>query len=194
MDILLKKMLNERVHLAKEGKIKNQKDPEKYREDERPFDIPSGWEWARFPVVCSYKPGKTPSTKNPVYWSQSESDVPWVSISDMEHFERVNKTQKTVTQEAIDQVFKCPPVSAGTILMSFKLTVGKISILDFDAYHNEAIISIEPFTGMDRDYLFKILPARALAGNTKRAIMGKTLTTNPHQLCSRKLRLKKEAY
>lgn len=173
--VLLEKIAEEKARLIKEKKIKKQKKLPEIIEEEKPFELSEGWEWARLPDVCSYKPGKTPSTKNPVYWSEDENDMPWVSISDMEHFGRVSDTKKRITQAAIDQVFKYDVIPAGSLLMSFKLTLGKISILDNDAYHNEAIISIQPFSGIDKNYLFKFLPARALAGNTKNAIMGNTL-------------------
>ena len=137
--------------------------------------MPNGWEWGRLPGISNYKPGKTPSTKNPIFWSDNEDEIPWVSISDMEHFGFVKSTTKKITQEAVDQVFKYESIAAGSLLMSFKLTIGKISILNIDAYHNEAIISIQPFSGINRDYLFKILPTRAQAGNTKNALMGNTL-------------------
>ena len=172
---LLKKIAKEKVRLSKLGLIKNKKAPPEIQNEEEPFDLPEGWEWARFPSVCDYMPGKTPSTKNPVFWSDRGEGFPWISISDMEHFGLIRESAKHITQKASDQVFKHDPISAGSLLMSFKLTVGKIAILDVDAYHNEAIISIQPFTGISRDYLFKFLPTRALAGNTKRAIMGNTL-------------------
>ena len=62
--------------------------------------------------------------------------------------------------------------------MSFKLTIGRVSILDIDAVHNEAIISIYPFINTNnimQDYLFKILPFITQWGNSKNAIKGQTL-------------------
>ena len=64
--------------------------------------------------------------------------------------------------------------------MSFKLTVGKVSILGIDAYHNEGIISIYPLindNNIMRDYLFFILPLISQYGNTKSAIKGNTLNS-----------------
>jgi type I restriction enzyme S subunit len=173
--VLLKNLSIEKERLIKAGEIKKHDPIKKVSEVEKPFDLPNGWEWARLPEVCTYKPGKTPSTKNPIYWSDNVADIPWVSISDMNNFGLITNTKKRITQIAIEHVFKYNIIPRGTLLMSFKLTVGKISILDVDAYHNEAIISILPFIGMNRDYLFKFLPNRALAGNTKSAIMGDTL-------------------
>ena len=68
--------------------------------------------------------------------------------------------------------------------MSFKLTIGKVSILMADAFHNEAIISIYPymnFGNIIRDYLFKILPWSTQAGDMKSAIKGSTLNSDSIQ-------------
>ncbi len=175
--VLLERIAAEKAQLVKDKKIKKPKTLRDISEDEKPFELPEGWEWSRFPNVAYYQVGKTPATKNDAYWDSSESGIPWVSIADLNHFDSVIGTNKKISKEAADSVFKCKPVSAGTILMSFKLTVGKISILRTDSYHNEAIISIYPFTGIFQHYLFKILPSRALAGNTKSAIMGNTLNS-----------------
>ncbi|MCE5211524.1 MAG: restriction endonuclease subunit S [Deltaproteobacteria bacterium] len=176
--VLLEKIAKEKARLIKEGKIKKEKPLPAISDEEKPFALPKGWEWARLPDISAYKPGKTPSTKNPIYWSNDSTGIPWVSISDMKHFGLITDTDKRITQAAVDQIFKYDVTPAGSLLMSFKLTVGKISILDIDAYHNEAIISIQPFMGLSRDYLFKFLPKRALAGNTKSAIMGNTLNAD----------------
>ena len=64
--------------------------------------------------------------------------------------------------------------------MSFKLSIGKTSILDIDAYHNEAIITIRPVIDKEyamRNYLFKVLPLIANLGESKDAIKGKTLNS-----------------
>ena len=64
------------------------------------------------------------------------------------------------------------------MLMSFKLTIGKVSILGIDAVHNEAIISIYPYIDANkiiRDYLYKVLPFISQHGDFNTAIKGKTL-------------------
>ena len=63
--------------------------------------------------------------------------------------------------------------------MSFKLTVGKCSILNIDAFHNEGIISIYPKYDSEilKNYLMKILPFMTKYGDTKGAIKGNTLNS-----------------
>lgn len=175
---LLKKIAAEKAQLIKDGKIKKTKPLPEITDDEKPFELPKGWEWAYLPNVCFYNVGKTPSTKNSAFWTESPDGFPWISIADLNHDSTVQATSKKITIEAVDKVFKSEPASKGSILMSFKLTVGKVSILEMDAYHNEAIISINCFKGFNNKYLFKVLPERANSGNSKRAIMGYTLNSS----------------
>ena len=172
---LLSKTKALREQLIVEGKLRRQKQAESTKEIEKPYEIPDSWCWASLPDVASYNPGKTPSTKAPQFWATGTSGIPWVSIADLNHNSSVRDTSKAVTQIAASEVFRSEPTAPGTILMSFKLTVGKVSINEVPVYHNEAIISIFPFSGVNRDYLFKVLPMLALGGKTKRAIMGNTL-------------------
>ena len=140
-----------------------------------PFDIPSNWAWIKLPDVANYKTGRTPSTKNSNYWAKNSEGIPWVSIADLNHKGFVHDTSKAVSLKAKTDVFRSDPVEAGTILMSFKLTVGKTSILQIDAFHNEAIIGVLPKTCIQKEFLFHLLPLMSQWGVTKDAIKGKTL-------------------
>ncbi|EGQ8186775.1 restriction endonuclease subunit S [Vibrio parahaemolyticus] len=173
--VLLERIAQEKAQLVKEKKIKKPKKLPNISDEEKPFDLPNGWKWVRFPDVAHYEPGKTPATKNSLYWDETGSGIPWVSIADLNDKSTVSVSTKKISDIAVEQVFKRTPIPAGTMLMSFKLTVGKISILNVDAFHNEAIISVFPYTGVLQSYLFKVLPSRANSGNKKNAIMGFTL-------------------
>lgn len=172
---LLEQVTALREKLVTEGKLRKLKQRFPAEGADKPFEIPGSWTWATLPDVASYTPGKTPSTKDPKFWATGTPGIPWVSIADLNHYGTVQETTKGVTQAAAKEVFKSGLIEPGSILMSFKLTVGKISITEIPVYHNEAIISITPFEGVNREYLFKVMPIVALGGNTKRAIMGNTL-------------------
>ena len=147
--------------------------------NEVPFDIPESWEWVRFKNLVNYSMGKTPPRKEAIYWD--DSDIPWVSISDMISDGIVKETKEKVNIYAAESVFKGKLSKAGTLLMSFKLTVGKVSILGIDAFHNEAIISIYPYVDTDKietNYLFATLPLLSQSGDTKSAIKGSTLNSD----------------
>lgn len=120
--------------------------------------------------------GKTPSRGEQIYWSNGTHN--WVSISDMVEGGTIKTVKEKVSDMAVNEIFKCYPSPKGSLLMSFKLTVGRTSILGIDAYHNEAIITIVPYADVDnifRDYLFYILPTISNSGDSKDAIKGKTL-------------------
>ena len=194
--VLLEKIKQEKEQLIKDKKIKRNKNESIiYREnnhfyekigkkepvcidDEIPFEIPESWEWVRFGSVVNFSMGKTPQRKNPEFWDNST--IPWVSIADMVDGGLIYNTKEKVNDYAISKSFKGKIVPKETLLMSFKLTVGKVSILKINAVHNEAIISINPLIDLDnsfRDYLFYILPLVSQNGDTKTAIKGKTLNS-----------------
>ena len=147
--------------------------------DEVPFEIPESWEWVRFKDLVNYSMGKTPPRKESEYWEKP--CYPWVSIADMIDGTTITSAKEGVNQYSSDKVFKGKISPSGTLLMSFKLTVGKVSILGMDAFHNEAIISIFPYIGdknATRDYLFNTLPLLSQEGDTKTAIKGNTLNSD----------------
>ena len=166
----------EKQELIKEGKLKKQKELSEIAEDEIPFEIPTAWKWVKLGNVINYFMGKTPPRAEPEWWGR---DIPWVSISDMSDYGFIKMSKELVSTKAINEKFT--RISrAGTLLMSFKLTVGRTSILNIDAVHNEAIISIIPFIDCDnslRDYLFYVLPFLTQWGDSRNAIKGKTLNS-----------------
>lgn len=97
----------------------------------------------------------------------------------MKEYGRIKTTKEKISDNAAEALMgTCSPV--GTLLMSFKLTIGRTSILDIEAYHNEAIVSIYPFLDYQfalKEYLFYVLPILANMGDSKDAIKGKTLNS-----------------
>lgn len=148
--------------------------PENY-----PFDIPETWKWAKLGDIAQLKMGKTPARSENIYWSTS-SNISWVSIADMVNNDFTKTTKETISSIGLKEKFDNKLSPRGTLLMSFKLTIGKVSILDIDAVHNEAIVSIYPYIDSEnilRNYLFKTLPLLVEYANTKGAIKGKTLNS-----------------
>ena len=175
----LEEIKKEKTKFIKEGKIKKEKTLPEITEDEIPFDIPENWCWCRLGEIVNYKMGKTPPRAESEWWGD-KNDIPWISIADMVADGHINKTKEFMSWKAIKEVFNNTVSKAGTLIMSFKLTVGRVSILDIDATHNEAIISIYPYIDSDyctRNYLFKVLPLLSQNGETKDAIKGRTLNS-----------------
>ena len=194
---LLEQIKAEKRKLVKEGKLKKSAlsdsvifrgDDNKYYEqigancnditDEIPFDLPYNWCWCRFSNIVSMTIGKTPARGEQNYWINGKYN--WVSISDMVDGGTISTTKEKVSDLAVKEIFSAPISEKGSLLMSFKLSIGKTSILDINAYHNEAIITIRPVIDKEyaiRNYLFKVLPLIANLGESKDAIKGKTLNS-----------------
>ena len=192
---LLEQIRQEKQKLVKEGKLKKSAltdsviykgDDNKYYEqvgneniditEEIPFDLPENWTWVRFGQYVRMSIGKTPPRGETKYWANGK--YPWVSISDMSDYGLVTTTKESVSEYAKSLFGEISPV--GILIMSFKLTVGRTSLLNTSAYHNEAIISIYPFVDKNyqaRNFLFHILPIISNLGDTKDAIKGKTLNS-----------------
>jgi type I restriction enzyme, S subunit len=143
------------------------------------FKNKNDWKWVKLGEICELELGKTPPSKDLKYWSRSNDDYQWVSITDMSKNKLV-ETERKVTKIAFDSIFRSKIRKKGTLLMSFKLTIGKVIFLPFDAFHNEAIVSILPkkHDEVSLKYLFYILPKIALSGGSKKAIKGNTLNKN----------------
>lgn len=171
------------IQLEKKSKgFYDNKKMEPITEDLIPYDIPENWRWVRFGDIAEYNMGKTPPRAEAEWW---KPEHPWVSIADMPENGHITSTKEWVSTNAIIKKFGNKVSKAGTMIMSFKLTVGRVSILDIDAVHNEAIISIYPFCDADKSiqsYLFKLLPTVTQYGDTKNAIKGKTL--NNTSICN----------
>lgn len=143
---------------------------------DKPFDLPENWKWINFGDLVHFKIGKTPARGNTAFWDKGI--YPWVSLADMNNDRLLNTTKETISEEAKNIAFKGGISPRGTLIMSFKLTIGKLAILDMDAFHNEAIISIYPNHSESdtvRDYLYYIINALDLLRDTKAAIKGATL-------------------
>ena len=195
--VLLERIHAEKQRLIKEGKIKKDKndsvifkgDDNRYYEkvgsevkditNDLPFEIPDSWAWARFSQIVSFELGKTPDRHTDKFWSNGR--YPWFAISDLQERSIVSSTKEKISAVALKEKFAGKLVPQGTLLMSFKLTVGRTSILGVDAVHNEAIISVFPIIAdkdTTRNFLFNTLSLIVEYVETTDAIKGATLNSS----------------
>ena len=136
-----------------------------------------GAEWLERPFaeVADYNVGRTPARANAAYWDQTGDVEPWVTISDMPAYGVIKSTKESISGGAFGRVFGGCAVPAGTLIMSFKLTIGRVATLGIPAVHNEAIISIFPKPGIDQRYLGYYLSQVDYTQFQDRQIKGNTL-------------------
>ena len=119
--------------------------------------IPEHWETKRFKdVFRKYTTGLTPESKVEENFSDDERFT-WVTIGDMTSrviFESAMSLSEKVVIE------KQPVISPkGSLLFSFKLSIGKTAFAGKDLYTNEAIVSIPPTKYADLDYFYYTIPS-----------------------------------
>ena len=118
--------------------------------------------------------GKTPSRANSHYWDQD--GYKWASISDMGAWEKYSgETAEHISMEAVSCT-GIKPVPKNTIIMSFKLSIGRTCITTSDLYTNEAIMAFLPLTdAFNLDYLHFYIANYNWSNGAKQAVKGATL-------------------
>ena len=119
--------------------------------------------------------GKTPARANEEYWNDGSN--PWVSIADLSSYNKyVTGTKETITDLGVAKS-GIKVVPANTVIMSFKLSLGKTAITTAPVYTNEAIMAFIPNGRyeVDTDYLYHLFSGRDWSKGTNRAVMGATL-------------------
>ena len=101
--------------------------------------IPEGWKVGRADVFYQINIGKTPPRKEHKWFSTNPADKIWVSIANMGNSGIfISDSSEYLTKEAVDR-HNIIMVPRNTILLSFKLTVGRVAIADKELTTNEAI-------------------------------------------------------
>lgn len=119
--------------------------------------------------------GKTPSRDNSSYWKKSENK--WISIADLTNSGKyISNTKETLSDSAVAEsgIKKIP---ANTVIMSFKLSLGKVAITEKEMYSNEAIMAFidKGVEKISPEYLYYLLRAKDWSKGTNKAVMGATL-------------------
>ena len=119
--------------------------------------MPSNWEICEAQKYFNINIGKTPPRNEMRWFSQKSTDCKWASISDLGKCGLfINDTSEYLTKDAVE-TFNIIVVPKGTILLSFKLTLGRVSITTCPLTTNEAIARFLINHDYEREYLYLLL-------------------------------------
>src|SRR5450759_3559825 len=105
--------------------------------------MPDGWVDAVLGDVADITIGRTPPRDDPRYWT-TDLTRPFCTIADMDAGVIVPRREGVTAAAETDG--RAKRMSAGSLLLSFKLTIGRVGIAGVDLFPNEAIARIEPRT------------------------------------------------
>ena len=153
--VLLEEIKKEKEQLIKEKKIKREKPLPEITEEEKPFEIPKGWEWVRLGDIGSYKKGPFGSTiTKSMFVPKSDNAI--------KVYEQKNAIQKNwtlgdyyVTKEYFEDKLKGFEVFEGDIIVSCAGTIGETYIMPPGIERgviNQALMKMNIFTGINIDY------------------------------------------
>ena len=116
--------------------------------------VPEGWEKNCAEKFFEITIGKTPPRTEKRCFTTGKNGIPWVSIADMGNSEMfVLNTAENLTDDAIKQ-YNVKVIPKNTVLLSFKLTVGRVAIASTDICTNEAIAHFKGRRECEREYTY----------------------------------------
>ncbi|WP_346767016.1 restriction endonuclease subunit S [Vibrio sp. 2-1(7)] len=154
---LLKRITEEKAQIVKEKKIKKEKVLPPISEDEKPFELPSGWEWCRLGQIGYDLGGGTPSKSNSKYW---DGEIPWVSPKDMK-VDFIESAIDTVTEKAIKETtIKLIPKNSLLMVVRGMILAHSfpVALTNRDVVINQDMKALV-FSNIDPHYLLTVMKA-----------------------------------
>ena len=129
----------------------------------------------RLSDIYNLQMGKTPSRDNEAYWKEGEYE--WISIADLSKCEKyISQTKEKISKKAVE-ASGIHIIPAETVIMSFKLSIGKVAITQKALFSNEAIMAFidKKVVSISPQYAYYLFSAQKWDAGTNRAVMGSTL-------------------
>ena len=133
------------------------------------------WKTVRLGDVFDLQMGKTPERKNLDFFSTTDNK--WISIADISKADKyIFETKEFISDEAVKKS-GIKQIPANTVIMSFKLSIGKTAITKGPMYSNEAIMAFLPNGKyeVDNDFLYHLFSNKDWSEGSNKAVKGITL-------------------
>ena len=135
---------------------------------------PDGWRETSLGEIARVEIGRTPARKEKSYWDpEKTTNNRWATIRDVKS-KFVGETAEHISEIGVRHS-RAQLIPTGTLLMSFKLTLGRAAITSYPMYTNEALAAFYHNNGASTEYLYYLLPNLALEKSSDRAVKGRTL-------------------
>ncbi|GAB4591049.1 restriction endonuclease subunit S [Edwardsiella tarda] len=153
--VLLERIAAEKARLVKEKKIKKSKALPEISEEEKPFELPEGWIWARLNDLGDWGAGATPTRSNSDFYG---GNIPWFKSGELTS-DYIFKSEESVTELALSKSSLRYNDVGDVLVAMYGATIGKTAILGVKATTNQAVCACTPFDGFSNLYLLQLLKA-----------------------------------
>ena len=136
---LLKKIRIDKNRLIAECKIKRDKPLPLISDDEKPFALPQGWEWARVGSIGATQTGGTPASSKPEYF---DGNFPFIGPGQITTGGKILPPEKFISERGRLESSVAEP---GDVLMvCIGGSIGKCAAASYATAFNQQINSIHP--------------------------------------------------
>ncbi|WP_415880211.1 restriction endonuclease subunit S [Methylomonas sp. TEB] len=166
---LLKRIQAEKARLIAEGKINKDKPPAAISEDEKPFELPEGWEWVQFGEICGIERGGSP---RPIksFLTDAPEGLNWIKIGDTEQGGKyITSSSEKITRDGLS---KTRMVYPGDFLLTNSMSFGRPYITKIEGCIHDGWLRISPPESLDKDYLYSLLSSPYVFARFKAAAAG----------------------
>ncbi|PWF65461.1 restriction endonuclease subunit S [Shewanella sp. BC20] len=153
--VLLERIAAEKALLVKEKKIKKSKALPEIGEEEKLFELPDGWEWARLNDLGDWGAGATPTRSNSDFYG---GNIPWFKSGELTS-DYIFKSEESVTELALSKSSLRYNDVGDVLVAMYGATIGKTAILGVKATTNQAVCACTTFDGFLNLYLLQLLKA-----------------------------------
>lgn len=156
---LLKRIAQEKAQLVKDGKIKKQKPLPPISDEEKPFELPSGWQWCKFGLISEFINGDRGSN----YPNKNEyvvHGIPWINTGHIEKNGTLSITDMNFITEKKFNELRSGKIQSGDLVYCLRgATFGKTAFVK--PYESGAIASslmiIRPFIREMGEHIYNYL-------------------------------------
>ncbi len=153
--ILLEKIVIEREQLIADKKIKKIKKLKDIEEKEKPFSIPSHWEFVRLNDIGEWGAGATPTRGNHKYYG---GEIPWFKSGEL-NADYISEADEHVTELALKESSLRYNKAGDVLIAMYGATIGKTAILEVPATTNQAVCACTTFDDFANTFLLMLLKA-----------------------------------
>ncbi|WP_410007274.1 restriction endonuclease subunit S [Bartonella sp. HY406] len=174
--ILATEKLIANSELLKKGLMQQLLTGKKRLKDDNGFCFNENWQLNTFKETFDLRIGGTPSRSNLAYWdTEKVTNNRWLTIANLQ-YPKIYDTTEYISDLGVTKS-NATLIPAGTLVMSFKLTIGKIALLMQDCYTNEAICAliIKDRNLTNWQYVYYALQIVDFNSEIDQAVKGKTL-------------------